>query len=132
MDLKLSKFNYLCQTYRRTCTIGMSILDNIYIYIYVSTYTSSIYISSYKCRYANSNYPFCSYLDCLPCLEKRLVRIGHVFQRDPVELALVDVRYSVVLATLRCADRRLQMVFESVIRETVGQTNKISRNEAWT
>lgn len=73
------------------------------------------------------NYSFCSYLDCLPCLEERLVRIGHVFQRDSVELALVDVRYSVVLAALRRADRRLQVVLKSVIRETKGQTNKIPK-----
>jgi len=73
------------------------------------------------------NYPFCSYLDCLPCLEERLVRIGNIFQRDPVELALVDVCYSVVFAALRRADRRLQVILKSVIRETKGQTSKISQ-----
>jgi len=49
--------------------------------------------------------PFCSYLDCLPCLEERFVRIGHIFQRDSVELALIDIRYSIVLAALGGTDR---------------------------
>lgn len=68
------------------------------------------------------------YLDRLSRLEERLVRIGHVLERDPVELALVDVRYSVVLATLRRADWSLQLVLESVSREADETTDKISRN----
>lgn len=115
MDLKLSEFGQLF-VLNLSNLYDVSILETIYV---------STYISSYKCRYANSNYLFCSYLDCLPCLEERLVRIGHVLQRDPVELALINVRYSVILAALRRADRRLQVVLKSVIRETKGQTNKI-------
>lgn len=63
--------------------------SKLYIYLHTSSIMQTVY-----------NYPFCSYLDCLPCLEERLVRIGHIFQRDPVELALVDVRYSIILAAL--------------------------------
>jgi len=72
---------------------------------------------------------FCSYLDRLSRLEERFVGVRHVVQRDPVELALVDVRYSVVLATLRRADGRLQVVFKSVGRETAGRQEDFSEDE---
>lgn len=42
------------------------------------------------------------------------VRIVHVLKRDPVKLAFVDVGDAVVLAPLRTAARRLQVVLEPV------------------
>lgn len=42
------------------------------------------------------------------------VRIVHVFERDPVELAFIYVGDAVILATLRTATRSLQVVLEPV------------------
>lgn len=122
MDLRLLKFRQLFALNRIVEPVRSSGCKRLYLLetIYLSTY---IILQMPLCK--QRNYPFCSYLDCLPCLEERFVRIGYVFQRDSIELTLVDVRYSVVLAALRRADRRLQVILESVIRETERQTNKI-------
>lgn len=54
---------------------------------------------------------------------ERLVGVVHVLERDAVELPLVDVGDAVVLAPLRRAGRRLQVVLEPVRREPADITH---------
>lgn len=58
-----------------------------------------------------------TYLNRLSRLKKRFVWIRYVVESYTIELTLIDVRYSVVLASLRRADGRLQMILETVRRE---------------
>lgn len=58
-----------------------------------------------------------TYLNRLSRLKKRFVRIRYVVESYTIELTLIDVRYSVVLASLRRTDGRLQMILETVRRE---------------
>ena len=58
---------------------------------------------------------------------ERLVRVWHILHADAVELSLVDVRQSVVLAPLAGRDRRLQEEAEAVVGEAAEETVPVSR-----
>ena len=53
---------------------------------------------------------------------QRLVRVGHILHGDAVELALVDVRQSIVLAPLAGRNRRLHEETEAEVGETANIT----------
>lgn len=69
----------------------------------------------------------CTYLNSL--VLEWFVRIVYVLECDAVELSLVDVCDAVVLAPLRAAARRLQVVLETVRRKPASKhalTNIVS------
>lgn len=57
-----------------------------------------------------------AYLYCL--ILQRFIWIVNVFQCDPVELSFVNVRYSVIFASLRWTNRRLQSILEAYVWES--------------
>lgn len=68
-----------------------------------------------------------TYLDRL--ILKGLVWIMDVLQRDAIELALINVGNAVVLAPLRAATSRFEVIFESIRRKPAEKsTNNSTAN----
>lgn len=69
-----------------------------------------------------------AHLNRLSSLEGRFVGIRHIVQRDSVKLSLVDVCDSVVLAALRRANWRLQVILEPIGGESADRPRVREKN----